>query len=90
MARMAIRSIVDSNRAMTEADMKAVTRLTSSHELLSRTMEKTPSEISSSPTPASRLMSSSASSSMMSTMSSMVMTPTSRPDSSTTPTERRL
>ena len=34
MARMAIRSIVSSNRLITEAERKAVTRLTSSHELL--------------------------------------------------------
>ena len=74
---------------MTEADRKAVARLTSSQGTREREVASTVSDSSSSPTPPMRSRSSSASCWMTSTTSSMVSTPTSRSFSSTTAADSR-
>ena len=81
--------MVPSKMAMTEADRKAVPRLTSSQGTREREVAKTVSDSSSSPTPPMRSRSSSASCWMTSTTSSMVSTPTSRSFSSTTAADSR-
>ena len=81
--------MVASNMPMMSEATTAVPRLMSSHTKRERAVSRTESDSSSSPTPARRRMSSSASSRMTSTTSSMVSTPTSRPLASTTGADRR-
>ena len=76
--------IVSVNCEITVAARIAAPRFTVSQTNRPRAISRTPSDSSSSPTPASSRMSSSASSSSASIASSMVMTPTSRPSASTT------
>ncbi len=89
-ASATIFSSCPSNRPSTEDARNAVARLTSSQLKRPRAMVQTGSESSSSrPTPPRARRSSSASSSITSTISSKVITPTSRSCSSTTGAETR-
>ena len=77
-------SIVPSNSEITSDAKIAVTRFTASHGNRCLVVSITRSDRLPSPTPARRIKSSSASSSMKAIASSMVMTPTMRSSSSTT------
>jgi len=89
-ASATIWAIAASNWAMTSEARIAVTRFTNSHGSRCFVVSPTRSErLDSSPTPASRRMSSSCTSSSTFIASSIVITPTSRPSSSTTGAEIR-